>query len=263
MTNYYDVLGVTENSTDEEIKKSYRRLAMQYHPDRNSDPHAEIKFKEIKEAYEELSDPIRKSKYDLSRNNEWKFSSPFDNWASANENFDNPSIDDLYENWRRQQSRKDTTKSHKASQRITLEQSYTGTTIIVNGESLRIPPGIRNGSRLFVKNTIVEIIVLPHSKFKRTNDDLLIDININVFESMVGIQMTVTHLDGKKLQFDIPAGLQPNQVVRLSGLGMMNPETNNNGDLLIRCNVSIPKVVTSEQKELLEKLFPIRKSIDI
>ena len=62
--DYYDVLGVPRNASPEDIKKAFRRLAMQYHPDRNQDGGAEARFKEVNEAYEILSDPDRRAMYD-------------------------------------------------------------------------------------------------------------------------------------------------------------------------------------------------------
>ena len=64
MSEYYELLQVTRESTDGEIKKAYRKLAMEFHPDRNKSPDAEAKFKEITEAYEVLRDPEKRARYD-------------------------------------------------------------------------------------------------------------------------------------------------------------------------------------------------------
>lgn len=70
MKDYYDILGVTEGSDEEQIRRQYRKLAMQYHPDRNpDDPNAEAKFKEVAEAYGVLTDPVKRSEYDRARAN--------------------------------------------------------------------------------------------------------------------------------------------------------------------------------------------------
>src|SRR3990170_4141115 len=62
--DYYDVLAVARNASEEELKRAYRRLAMQYHPDRNPEPDAEARFKEINEAYEVLGDAEKRARYD-------------------------------------------------------------------------------------------------------------------------------------------------------------------------------------------------------
>src|SRR3989304_8407473 len=62
--DYYDILGVARNASADEVKRAFRRLAMQYHPDRNPEPGAETRFKEINEAYEVLSDPEKRASYD-------------------------------------------------------------------------------------------------------------------------------------------------------------------------------------------------------
>jgi curved DNA-binding protein CbpA len=68
MENLYTILGVAPNASDDEIKKVYRSLAMRFHPDRNSAPGAEARFKSITKAYEILSDPVKRDEYNQSVN---------------------------------------------------------------------------------------------------------------------------------------------------------------------------------------------------
>lgn len=81
MKDYYKILGVSETSTDSEIKKAYRKLALKYHPDKNKETGAEDKFKDIAEAYAVLGDKGKKSEYDRSRKNETSFN--FDDWLNG------------------------------------------------------------------------------------------------------------------------------------------------------------------------------------
>ena len=116
--------------------------------------------------------------------------------------------------------------------------------------------------KFYADNKIYQVNILSHPKFKRSNDDLLVDVEISAFEAMLGLEIVLEHLDGAKLQFNIPAGIQAGQIVKLSAKGMQNPETDRTGDLLVRCSITTPKNLTEEQKELLKQM-PRRDSINI
>jgi DnaJ-class molecular chaperone len=107
-----------------------------------------------------------------------------------------------------------------------------------------------------------QVNVQTHPKFKRANDDLLVDVEIDAFEAMLGLEAFLEHLDRTKLQFRIPAGIQQGQIVKLSNKGMNNPETDKVGDLLVRCSIVIPRNLTEEQKGVLKKMSR-RESINI
>ena len=107
--DYYEVLGVAKNAPDDDIKKSYRKLAMKYHPDRNKEATAEEKFKEVKEAYEHLSDPVKRAEFDRyghpNQGNPFaeaaRRSSPNDGWARRGNPNDDFNFDDLMKDFER------------------------------------------------------------------------------------------------------------------------------------------------------------------
>lgn len=269
--DYYEVLGVPKSATEDDIKKAYRRLAMKYHPDRNTEAGSEEKFKDAKEAYEHLSDPQKKAAYDqyghagvnpnMGHNNTYTRTMDEDAIKEMMNNIFGGSASpfgDLFGQHARAQQRPKIQILN-----ISLEDAYTGKSIrMPGGQTANIPAGIRTGTRFYVDTSIYQIDVLQHHKFKRSNDDLLIDTEISAIEAMLGVESLLTHLDSVKLQFTIPAGIQNGQIVRLAGKGMKNPETDIRGDLLIRISVTVPKTLTDEQRAFL-KTMPRRETLDI
>jgi len=266
--DYYEVLGLTRGASDDDIKKAYRKLAMQYHPDRNNDADkvvSEAKFKEVKEAYECLSDQQRKSVYDVHGHQENTGNRPGPQWTHTEVNIndlfksmfaDHPNMDNIFGQQFRQQPKRNIIN-------LTLEESYVGKSLrMPGGQTANLPAGVRDGTKFFVDSQIYQIAITPHAKFKRSNDDLLVDVDINAIEAMLGLSSILTHLDNVKLEFTIPAGIQHGQIVRLAAKGMKNPELNQSGDLLIRISVTTPRDLSDAQKALL-KTFPQRELIHI
>jgi len=258
--DYYDVLGLAKTATEDEIKKAYRKLSMKFHPDRvpaEEKEQAEINFKEMKEAYEVLSDGQQRSVYDQYGHMDpsqsgfrHQYTTNSDDLEEVLRNmFGNGSpFSDIF-------GRQNTAQQHQRRNiNITLEKAFTGVNFKDNDVNFQIPAGIRHGTK-FVHNTIIyQIIIQPHIKFKRSNDDLLVDTEITAIEAMLGVDVTLAHLDGSQLQFTIPAGIQGGQIVRLGGKGMRNPEVDRTGDLLVRINVTIPKTLTDEQRASLKAM---------
>ena len=272
--DYYDVLGVPKNASDEDIKKAYRKLAMKHHPDRNKDdPSAEEKFKEAKEAYEMLSDPQKRGQYDSYGH----AASDHGNMGGGfhQTNIDPSQFEEIFSHifggngpkFRFNEHGFGPQSSSNAPQtftiNISLADSYTGKIVRVDKDTqLTIPSGVRPQTRLYSNGRMYRIEIQPHHKFKRANDDLLVDITISAIEAMLGVDAIVEHLDGSKLQFSIPSGIQNGQIVKLSGKGMKNPELNKIGDLLIRIAITIPKTLTEEERTALKALSH-RETIDI
>jgi molecular chaperone DnaJ len=123
----------------------------------------------------------------------------------------------------------------------------TGTQIRLAGEG---QPGINGGPP---GNLYLVIQVQPHKYFRRRDNDILLDLNINVVQATLGDEVNVPTVDGDAL-LKIPAGTQPGKVLRMRGKGIPYLRSNGRGDQLVIVNVSIPTSVSSEQQELLEKL---------
>jgi DnaJ-class molecular chaperone len=256
--DYYSVLGLAKTATEDEIKKAYRKLAMKYHPDRNPGDgaaEAESKFKEVKEAYETLSDPEKKDIYD-----QYGHAGPTSGFAHSSRGASQQEFDEIIRTMFGRggfdfgdfQSRGAGRTAPPQVVYISLADAYTGKIVRIDSNTtLNIPKGVRHGAKLYVNNKFYRIDIAPHQRFKRSNDDLLVDIDISAIEAIIGVDAVLEHLDSAKLQFAIPAGIQPGQIVRLSGRGLKNPEYEKTGDLLIRINVTIPKNLTDAEKAAL------------
>jgi len=266
--DYYSILGLEKTATDEEIKKAYRRLAMKYHPDRNQgNIQSEEKFKEINEAYECLSDQVRRQAYDHGAQPGQQFHHGRRTWTFGQ---DNPEeFQDMFHSIFGQQGFNfgfNTNQSRSQQQvviNLNLEEAYRGKQVRPDGQIiLNVPAGVRSGTRFFANNMLYRIEIPEHHKFKRSNDDLLVDTSISVAEAILGVEAILEHLDGSKLSFTIPTGIQPGQVIKLSGKGMPNPEIGRYGDLLIRVSVEIPRRIDDAERAIFESMRK-RRTVDI
>jgi curved DNA-binding protein len=290
--DYYKILGVDRKASEEDIRKAYRKLAKQYHPDYNPDnKQAEETFKDINEAYEVLSDPKKRSHYD-------RLGSDYSQWqrrgGPGNFNWDQyggfpggtrVNMDDLNDMFggggfsdffqtifgmggARQASRSQP-QGYQQELDITLEEAYKGTTRLIEGsgkqKKVRIPAGVRTGSKVRVAGAgpngldlylIVQVTDDP--RFERRGNNLHTTASIDVFTAILGGEAEVDTFEGK-IKLNIPAGTQPEQVFRLAGRGI--PHVRNQkekGDLFVKIKVQIPKYLSSKQRELLEEASKIK-----
>ena len=213
--DYYDILGVSKNATAAELKSSYRKLALEWHPDRNKSPEAETKFKEINEAYQVLSDPKKKATYDQFGHAAFDQAAgrpggfggftqqgPFTYYYSTSGgnqspfgDFDFGGFSDPFEIFEQFfggagfGGRRTPTKPHY-SLRIPFMTAIKGGTEIVNiggkSHSIKIPAGADTGTHLRFKDFDVTFEVEPHSTFKRDGDDIYLDHPLSFVQTILG-----------------------------------------------------------------------------
>lgn len=297
MADYYKVLGVDKGANDEAIKKSYRKLALQYHPDRNKDKGAEEKFKEISEAYAVLSDKDKKRQYD--QYGDAKFHQQYSqedifrgaDFSTVFKDFDSGGFDNIFSRifagggfgggaggFGGGQAQKGQDAEYPLT--IGFHESFSGSErqisySLSDGSShnitLKIPAGAKNGSKLRVAgkglkspygggpgDLMVVLKVVPHPHLIRTDDDVEVALPLKISEALLGCSRDVDTLDGTK-KVKIPAGVKPGTKVRLKGLGFPRPGANSRGDFYVVIELKIPEKLTDQQKTAIESL----QSVDL
>ena len=277
-TDYYKVLGVDKNATAADLKKAYRKLALEHHPDKNKSKEAEGKFKEINQAYEVLSNPQKRQQYDQfgasafengGRGAGGPFGSqggpftytytsngqtgPFGS-AQGGQGFDFNDPFDIFEQFFGGQS---PFGRQKIAYSLTIDfmEAVRGVTktISLDGKKreIKVPAGVNEGTRIQFNDFDIVLNVRSHPIFKREGNDILTDITIPMAEAALGSVEEVESLE-EKVKLKIPAGTQPETLIRMKGKGVRNVRNNSKGDHYVRVHVKIPEKLSSREKELLE-----------
>ena len=284
MRDYYEILGVDRGATPEEIKKAYRKLAVRYHPDKNSgDKAAEEKFKEASNAYSVLSDPEKRRVYD-TRGHAGVHGMGFEGYRTMDDVFTNLNLDDIFGRGFGGFGRFDDAFGDAFGQRrttaptrgsdirmklnIPFADAVLGSKKEVNVQgkriTLTIPPGIQDGQTLRIRghgeslgvgtsgDLLVTVSVQSHPTLTREGADLLTDATISMTTAALGGSTRVKTLTGD-VSLKIPVGAQPGQQLRLRGQGAADA-SGRKGDLRVRLVVEIPKSLSRKQRSLLKEL---------
>jgi curved DNA-binding protein len=288
---YYQVLGLKKGASPEEIKKSYRKLAVKYHPDKNpGNKEAEEKFKEINEAYAVLSDPQKKSQYDQFGSN------GFQQRFSQEDIFRGFDVGDLFkdkgfgtddifsrifgEATRRQRGGFGFGGAPRKGEDFTMELNITFREAYDGGEkrvafmrdgtreelSVKIPAGIETGAKLRISgkggggsgggpagDLFLTILVGKDPVFEREGDDIIVARDVKFTEAALGSSLDVPTMEGTK-RIKIPTGIQPGTRIRLKGLGFPHQGKTGHGDLYVKIGIRVPEQLTGPQRKLLEEL---------
>ena len=294
--DYYKILGVSKSADEKAIKKAYRKLARQYHPDHNPNSKtAEDKFKDVNEAYEVLGDAENRSKYDqLGANyHRWKQSGgsqggfdPFGGMGGMGGMGGDPfggsgNIADILAQMfggsggqpggQTQPLRQDSEQEIE----ITLEEAYHGTTrtmVDANGERLnvKIPRGAKTGTKVRLRgkggrggDLYLITKVRPHKVYERDESNpsvLRRTIEVDVLTAVLGGEARVETLKGA-INLKIMPGTQGGRTVRLRGRGMPDIKQNDKyGALMAVIQISIPQDLSDAERALYEQLKALRDS---
>lgn len=284
----YETLGVSNDASQEEIKKAYRRLARKYHPDINKEEGAEEKFKEVNAAYEVLSDEEKRRQYDqfgdaMFGNQSFHDFARGQGGMDLNDilnqifgqgggfggarggfggfggfdssfNFGGPDLD--------------------LTARITIpfNTAVLGGKhhVQVGGESfdIKIPAGLKDGETMRVRgkgksfqgqrgDLMLKVTVAPSSEYERDGDNLVKTVDVPLKTALFGDKVAVQTLE-KEITLKVPAGTKCGQKFRVKEMGVVNRKTKGKGDLYIRTNVVIPKAEELDESlaELMREKLP-------
>jgi len=264
--DYYEVLGIAGSATPDEIKKAYRRAAQKHHPDRNNgDKNSEEKFKEAKEAYEVLSDPSNRARYDRFGINEpgepHRHHAGFDDVMRAARGAFNQGNNGIHQQIGVPIGIMLNGGNIEVNILVPVSGGQYGTirlaAVVVTLEIKKdTAPGTTINKE--IEGNTIALTITPQSSdgFMAHGIDIVKKIDINVLEAMSGTTVSFKHLDGTKLSGNIPHGTANGTPLRIQGRGLAHP-MGGRGDLIVVVNHIMP-VLNTEQiklvKELVEKL---------
>ena len=295
--DYYKVLGLDKNATQEDIKKAYRKLARKLHPDLNpNDKEAHKKFQQLNEANEVLSDPEKRKKFD-QYGKDWQHAEQFEqarrsqqHSGSGRETFSGDFTDSEFSDFFnsmfggdirgggfRQRQAKFRGEDYHAELQLNLTDVYKTQqqVLTVNGKNIRltIPAGVEDAQKIKIKghggpgfnggphgDLFITFHIINNTKFKRSGNDLHVIVDLDLYTAVLGGEIVVDTLDGK-VKLKVNPETQNGTKIKLKGKGFpLYKKEGEFGDLVITFQIKIPGNLTDKQKELFEQLAKLSSS---
>ena len=286
--DYYKVLGVDKNATQEDIKKAYRKLARKHHPDLNpNDKEAHKKFQQVNEANEVLSDAEKRKKYD-QYGKDWQHAEQFEQARQSQQqgfgretftgDFSEGEFSDFFTSMFgdrgggfRQRQTKFRGEDYHAELQLNLTDVYKThqQVLTVNNKNIRItiPAGVENEQKIKIKgyggpginggpngDLYITFHIANNTKFRRDGNDLHTTVELNLYTAVLGGEIIIDTLDGK-VKLKVNPGAQNGSKIKLKGKGFaVYKKDGESGDLVITFQIKIPTDLTDKQKELFEEL---------
>lgn len=284
--DFYAALGVSKDASAEEIKKAYRKLAKELHPDRNpGDANAEKRFKEVGEAYGVLNDAEQRKQYDAIRamgggarfqaggpgggGYEDVFSGMFGGGAPGGQQYRAQGFEDILGNLFGGGARRGPQQGSDvaAATEVTFRQAAEGATVrlgMATGTvSARLPAGVQDGQRIRLRgkgrpgvnggpagDLLLTVHVAKHPVFSMDGAHLKVRLPVSFDEAVLGATVEVPTLDGSRVKVKVPAGTSSGTVLRVKGRGLRTKD--GQGDLLATVEVAVPKKLSKAAKEALQ-----------
>ena len=290
--DYYKVLGLSKKATESEIKKAYRKMARKYHPDLNpNDKEAELKFKQINEANEVLSNPENRKKFD-EYGEHWQNAEEYEKakqqkqyqrrTSSPSGGYSEEDFSDVFGSMfgggsSRFQDRQVKFRGQDFNARLQLDLKDVYTThkrtLTVNNKNIRItiPAGVENSQIIKIKghggqgvnggpngDLYIEFAISNTTPFKRDGNHLYLSVDLDLYKALLGGDLTVNTFDGK-VKLTIKPETQNGTKVKLKGKGFPKYKKDGQfGDLYITYTIKIPANLSTKEKELFTELSKLR-----
>lgn len=283
--DYYKILGISKTATEKDIKTAYRKLARKYHPDLNpDDKESERKFKEINEANEVLSDTENRKKYN-TYGKEWKQGEAHEKARnqqqkqSGQPEFSNEEYSDFFgsmfgggrSSYNKSRSPKFKGQDYNTELQLNLKDVYTTQqqVLTINGKKIRlkIPAGVENGQVIKIKekgatginggpngDLYIKFNIDNHTRFKREGNNLYLNIDLELYTSILGGEITIATFNGK-VKLQIKPETKNETKVKLKGKGFpLYKKEDKFGDLYITYHIKMPTDLNEKEIALFKEL---------